>query len=116
MPVAMPLAELKVESLTNLHRALTALEISKIKMEQLESIHSIRCHINCLQSLTPSRSFQVHIMLVKQMLQILNETEFSPSPDFIQSVKDVKQCAFESFFEIQLCLERHEDIDSQPIE
>jgi len=114
MPV--PQVDLKVQSLNILHRILTILEISKIKSEQMEDSHRAICHLNCLEKLVPSRSFRLHICLIKQIIQIVNESSsFSPSEDFFESLKDVRNCSFESFFDIQTCLEKHGEIDSQPI-
>jgi len=115
MPV--PQVDLKAQSLNILHRILTILEVSKIKSEQLEDSHRAICHLNCLEKLVSSRSFRLHICLIKQIIQIVNESAtFSPSEDFLASMKDVKNCSFESFFDIQSCLERHGVTDSQPLD
>lgn len=116
MPV--PQANPKTEALTTLNRVLAILEITKLKAEELESSHGLLCHLNCLEKIDSSRSLHLYICLVKQMIQVIQmieATEFEPAQDFLEAVKDVKNCSYQAYFDIQNCIEKHEENDSQPI-
>lgn len=50
-----------------------------------------------------------------QVIQMIEATEFEPAQDFLEAVKDVKNCSYQAYFDIQNCIEKHEENDSQPI-